>query len=38
MATIRFEIEVEVLDDEEYDDVIGALQNIGADVIDEREV
>ena len=38
MATIRFEIEVEVLDDEEYDIVMDALMNIGADVIDEREV
>ena len=38
MATIRFEIEVEVLDDEEYVIVMDALMDIGADVIDEREV
>ena len=38
MATIRFEIEVEVLDDEDYGIVMDALMNIGADVIDEREV
>ena len=38
MATIRFEIEVEVLDDEEYDIVMDALMNIGAEIIDEKEV
>ena len=38
MATIRFEIAVEVLDDEEYDIVMDALMNIGAEIIDEKEV
>ena len=38
MATIRFEIEVEVLDDEEYGIVMDALMNIGAEIIDEKEV
>ena len=38
MAVIRFEIEVEVLDDEEYGIVMDALMNIGAEIIDEKEV
>ena len=37
MATIRFEIAVEVLDDEEYDIVMDALMNIGADIRWEKE-
>ena len=38
MAVIRFEIEVEVLDDEEYDIVMGALMDIGAEIRWEKEV
>ena len=37
MATIRFEIAVEVLDDEEYDSVMTALMDIGADIRWEKE-
>lgn len=38
MAIIRFEIEVEVLDDEEYDIVMNALMDIGAEIRWEKEV
>ena len=37
MATIRFEIAVEVLDDEEYDIVMNELMNIGAEIRWEKE-
>lgn len=38
MSVIRFEIEVEVLDDEEYDIVMDALMNIGAEIRWEKVV
>lgn len=38
MATFRYEIEVEVLDDEEYGIVMDALMGIGAEIRWEKEV
>ena len=38
MSKVMFKIEVEYEDDEEYTDVLNALNSIGASIIEEKDI